>query len=184
MSFTHMKKGMILSAVFYICIGVLMVAFPTEIALMLCYLFGGALALIGIVKIVQYFSARNVDSFLFQLDLVLGMLLLVISALFLLQPQAILSIIPIVIGIILLTDAIIKAQLAFQLKRVGYVRWWITLLLAALCMLASVLLITNPFRSNDILIIVAGASFIADGIMDLWSIFYIRKALKMQKEQA
>lgn len=181
MTFANMKKGMLLSALFYIAMGVVMVIWPSEISLVLCYVFGGVIGILGIIKIVQYFTNRT-GSFLLQFDLIIGMLALVVSALFLLQPTAILAIIPIVIGIILLTDSIIKLQLAFQLKKVGYDKWWISLILAVVCAIAAILLITNPFKSNDILIMVAGISFIVDGLIDLWSLYYIRKAMKLTQQ--
>ena len=128
----------------------------------------GALALaFGAARVFSALRERDLMGWV-RLDLVVGILLLAFGVFALVQPEAILSILPIVLGIYLLVECLGKTQRALVLKRIGYVRWWSVLVMGILAGLLGALLIVNPFQAAETMLMFLGASMVLDGAADLW----------------
>lgn len=104
----------------------------------------------------------------FQLDLIVGVLLLAFGIFALAQPRVVLSVLPVVLGVYLVTECVGKIQRAVILKKSGYPRWWTVLNLGPLTGLPGVLLIANPFQAVETSLMILGISLVVNGASDLW----------------
>lgn len=176
MNIKNIRNTMIGSAAISIVLGLIMLFFPQITSIAVCIMFGIALAICGTVKIAGYFS--DVDlGYMFHFDLMLGILQLVVGILLLFHPGAIMVAIPIVLGISLLTDGVLKAQLALDIKRMGYGKWWVSMLGAALGVVLAIMIMCNPFEGTTAVFMVIGISFIVDGLLDLYTILRVSNAV-------
>lgn len=93
------------------------------------------------------------------------------------QPRIILSILPFILGIVILLDAVGILQRALRLRRMDCVRWWIALILAAVLAFLGITLIANPFDTTMLFVRFLGVTLLADGCFDLWGNYQYRKYL-------
>ena len=115
---------------------------------------------------------------------VLGLIVLLIGIWIFLRPESIVSLIPIVIGVILCVHGIQDLKLAVETKRNGYGKWWSMLIIAAVSLVFGVLCIVNAFGMVMLALQFIGIALIYDGISDLWVANRAVHAAKMMKQEA
>ena len=98
------------------------------------------------------------------------------------RPESIVSVIPIVIGVILMIHGMQDVKLAFEAKSNGYVKWWSMLLIAAISLIFGVICIVNAFGMVKLALKVIGVALVYDGISDLWIVNRTAKAAKTVRE--
>ncbi|MPN23726.1 hypothetical protein SDC9_171119 [bioreactor metagenome] len=81
-------------------------------------------------------------------------------------------------GIALILDALIKIQMAFDLKRMGYAMWYLTLIFALVTGALGVILVFNPFTAADVLAVFVGIALILDGGVNLWAYMQLKRNFK------
>ena len=156
----------ILSAA-YIAAGIILISHPGVTGIIICRAAGILALLFGGFRAFTALRARGAG-WLFQLDLVVGVLLLAFGIFSLAQPQVVLSILPVVLGVYLMMECVGKVQRAFWLKQAGYIRWWTVLAMGLLAAGLGVLLIVNPFGAVETMLMFLGASLAVNGAADLW----------------
>lgn len=173
------EAGQIFSTVLYVALGLLLVAAPGAVSIMMCYTVGICALVFGILKIIAYIRSRGTS--FFKSDLIVGVLLTALGIFTLFKPDVILSILPIVLGIILILNGVTKFQRAFTLRRMGFLRWQLVLVLAVLSVGVGALFIWNPFKAAENLMLFLGICLILEGASDLWTLFcfsHLRKTLE------
>ena len=164
-------------SILFILVGLCMVIWPQTSQLVICYILGAVLLLIGIVRITGYFVRKDVSA-PFRFDLSLGICNALIGLVILLKPDALIAIYGILAGITLLLDAAIKIQMAFDLKRMGYALWYLALIFALVTGILGVILVFNPFTAADALAIFVGIALILDGGVNLWAYMKLKLNFK------
>lgn len=130
---------------------------------------GAALIVVGAFNIVRYFM--NKDPYdLFSWELGLGIALACGGVALIVFKGLLLSIVPLLFGIALLVGGIVKIQAAFNLHRMTYGRWYLTLIGAAASCVLGILIICHPFGTGLVLMRVIGASIAIEAVEDLLSI--------------
>lgn len=181
MTLKNIRNTLLGSAVLYMVLGLIILFFPQMTLTAVCIIFGIALILGGLVRIIEYCSSADMG-YMFRYDLMLGVVQLIIGILVLTHPSALMMGIPAVLSIALLVGGVLKAQLALDIKRMGYARWWISMLCAALCVALAVIILCNPFESANALFMLIGVSYIVDGALDLYTILRVSDAVKRYKD--
>ena len=156
----------ILSAA-YIAVGIILFLHPGITGIIICRAAGILALLFGAFRAVTALRARGAGWF-FQLDMVVGILLLAFGIFALAQPEVVLSILPVVLGVYLLMECAGKLQWAVLLKKSGYSRWWTVLIMALAAAVLGVLLIVNPFQAAESMLAFLGISLVVDGATDFW----------------
>lgn len=159
--------GRAIIAAAYIAVGIILISHPGITGIIICRTAGALALLLGGFRVFTALRARGADWF-FQLDLVVGVLLLAFGIFALAQPKVVLSVLPVVLGVYLVTECVGKVQRALILKRAGYPRWWTVLSLGPLTGLLGVLLIVNPFQAVETSLMLLGISLVVNGASDLW----------------
>lgn len=164
----RIKLDCLFVAIICILFGVTLLIWPTLSALAACYLLGGVLAVCGIVRIISYFTDGT--QALFQTDLFLGLVFSVAGIWILLRPQSVGSLVFSLTAIVILLHGFLDVQEALNLRRAGYQRWWVVLLLGLVSIILALLSLLNPFESLTVLTAFIGASLIYDGVSEVWVI--------------
>ena len=91
------------------------------------------------------------------------------------HPKAIGSIIPFVLGIIIIINSSTKLNYALQLKKQDHNLWKSTLLVSLLTTICGLVLIFNPFQAASLITRIVGIIILIYAILDIVSSLTIRK---------
>lgn len=170
-------KGYYISAVAAIVLGVALLAWPDTSLQTFCYALGGVAVIFGLVKIIMYFMKDRLEN-LMEPELVTGVTSAAFGAFVLLKSEFILSILPFFTGVFLLIGAIMKLQNAIDMKRLGFRAWWLVLIISIGMFGLGGLLVANPLFVAKIVVILIGAGLTADGVVNLFDMFMLKRLLK------
>lgn len=171
-----------ISSLLLCVLGVVVMIWPSLSARIICYLFGGVMFFYGATKLWGYFS-RDIYRLAFQFDLALGILLCIMGVIFILHPNAIISMFPVIIGLLVLIDGVFKVQTAFDAKRFGLREWWLILVGALLCAGLGLLLLFDPFAGSNWLMVLVGVSLLLDGVQNLFNALYTVKITRRRPKE-
>lgn len=177
------KIGYIVMSVMFCIAGALFIALPDISITMIGISMGIAMIVFGIAKLVGYFS-RDLFRLAFQFDLELGILLLVLGLIVLIRPDDLMTFICIALGISILTDGLFKVQIALDSKKFGIKSWWMILTLAVVAGTIGVFLIFRSAKSAKFLTVLLGASILAEGILNLYTVISTVLIIKHQQPDA
>lgn len=175
------KKNMILLAVSCIILGLVLVVYPKVSGVVMCYLIGGFALVYGLVHLIAYIRAR-LPMMSYRYDLVQGIFGMAMGIYILMYPQTLIELLPVVLGLIVLVDSIVKIQHAWDLKRLGYEQWWIVLIGALAMIVLGFLMINYPFTAYLSIVMFTGMSLIVNGVVDLVTIIILNNKLKSFKD--
>ena len=174
-----LRKGVLLTSLLSIALGVWMIACPQMLENVLQYLLGGALTVFGLFEIAATFVQGRTT--LGAGRLVPGVLCLAVGLVFLFRFSVFADLIWVIVGIALLVDAVYKLQYAFELKYALVRTWWLDLVAALVTFLFAVLTIMNPFAARTTTTVVVGILLVISGLTDVMSFLLLalyRKSLK------
>lgn len=179
----NIQINFLLASILYMALGVVLILRPGFTGILLCRLLGAGLLLYGVCALGGYLlRSRELEAF--RLELFFGVVAAALGLFFLLNPVAILSILPTILGVYVVIDSLVALQRAVRLYRLEYRRWWASLLLALLGVVLGVLLVLRPFGATELLIRFIGAVFLYLGISDLWSLRKLSALMRDLRERA
>ena len=178
-----LKTNIVISAMLCIVLGIVLVAWPELSMRIVCTAIGAVLLIGGGVRLAVYFTAKD-GSVYSQMNLIMGIILAVVGIWILLQPDKVLAIIPIIVGIVIALHGINNVQQAITLCKDKYDKWWVALILGLLTIGFGVLLVCRPFEALDTAVKFIGIFLIYDGISDIWIVSRIYHTAKMIKQVA
>lgn len=165
----------------YILLGLGLLIWPEISMLLICRVFGAIMLIYGAVRIIQHFK-NAADGWVAYSDMSAGVLCAILGLLLLLRPQLFIAILPMLMGIMIVVDSLMRLQSVLILRRLGAINWGLQLVQVVLTLVLGVLLVINPFAGMSAVVMVMGAFLLADGIANLWDIFFVsRKIEKMKK---
>ena len=169
-----------MSAVLCIALGVVLIVCPGETIDIVCKVLAAGLIILGGVELFSYITNRNGYMF----TGILGLIVLIIGVWIFLKPSSIVSLVPIVIGVILAVHGVQDVKMALESKNGGYDRWWIMLIIAIISIAFGVLCIVNAFGMVKLAMQFVGAALIYDGISDLWVVTKTVRTVKDMEQEA
>ena len=165
------KWNFVLSALLYLLLGIVLAIWPEGSAKMLCYCIGSVVTIYGVFNIIAYFTRRGLEGL--HPELLAGIVAAAFGVFTLLKPTVIASILPFVLGLIIVVDGAVNLKRAMTLRSLDFSKWSIYFLLSCLTILLGVGAVLNPFDSLTLLLRLIGLVLIYEGISDLWAIFRI-----------
>lgn len=167
----------IIMGLMYIIIGALIAFNPLLTQIVLIYIIGILAIFYGVNLVVRYF--RGFDGYIsIIIDLIMG-LLLVGSGIYVLFNPVISSLtLPMVAGIYLIVDAIVKVPASYQAYKVFDIPLWIILITILIPFILGLLLVLEPFNTAMQIVMLSGIFFMISGIMDVIITIYIHHQLK------
>lgn len=176
----RIKADIILSALLCVALGVVLLIWPDETIGMVCKVLAVGLVILGAVDLFSYFSNKLAHPF----SGILGLVVLLVGVWIFLRPESVVSLIPIVIGVILAIHGIQDIKQALEVRKNGYDRWWVMLIIAAVSLVLGVLCIVKAFRVVTLSLQFIGIALIYDGISDLWIAMKAIHTAKLAKQEA
>lgn len=179
----ELKWEAILTGVLYILLGIVALVIPETMQKTLGYLIGIVLIVAGLISIICYLL-RDARENYYHNEFVFGLVGMVLGAAVLYKVEVIISLIPFILGILVLFSGCSKLQDAIDLKRLGYGSWIGMLVVAVINIILGIVLICNPFQAAIVLFRVLGVGLIISGVSDCFStIYFARKFHKFKQEQ-
>ena len=128
----------------------------------------GAIAIIKFIKNINNVNREELDIFYGVVTIILGVIVVY-------NPEAIASIIPIIIGIGIIINSATKLQYAIELKQSLNSQWKITVIISIISAVCGVILICNPFKGAVVIMQIIGGFIVAYSILDIISTITIKK---------
>ena len=179
----ELKWEAILTGVLYILLGIVALVVPETMQKTLGYVIGIVLIVAGLISIICYLL-RDAKENYYHNEFVFGLVGMVLGAAVLYKVEVIISLIPFILGILVLFSGCSKLQDAIDLKRLGYGSWIGMLVVAVINIILGIVLICNPFQAAIVLFRVLGVGLIISGVSYCFStIYFARKFHKFKQEQ-
>ena len=170
------RSNNMVQAVLCIAFGLFLMIYPSITVQGIIMLFGVALALMGAAGLLSYFRQRSVryrDSG----TLMAAVFYVIIAIIAFVFPKVIAGFFSVVLGVVLILLAIVKVVRAVGLRAFGSI--WIAVLAAAVAVgIGGVLIVVNPWGASMTFVLVLGATFVANGAVDLFIEWYTRDSEK------
>ena len=159
--------GEIISAVIYIALGFVITLNPGTSADLICRIMGISALAYGAFCIIFYFIRRGEDD-VSRFILPMGIAFAALGAFCLVAPRVLLSVIPLLFGVVLLIDGAGKMGRAFELRRLGFARWSMLAAVAGLIMFLGAMLMLQPYMAVETVMRLFGALLAADGFIEIY----------------
>ncbi len=171
----EMKWQAITRGIMYIVLGIVAFVIPDTMVKTLGYLLGIVLILAGALAMIGYLL-RDAHENYYHDGFTYGLICIVIGITVLYRVELVISLIPFVLGILVLLSGCSKLQDVIDMKRMNYGNWAVMLILAVINLILGILLICNPFEAATVLFRVLGAGLVFSGITDcVTTVFFARK---------
>ncbi len=173
----QMKWETLLSSSLYIVLGVVALVIPDTMVKTLGYLIGILLIVAGAVSMICYLL-REASQNYYRNDFGYGLVGIAVGILFLYKVEWIISLVPVILGILVVASGCRKLQDVIDMKRLGYGNWVTVLILAAVNVVLGVALIANSLDAALLFLQLVGAGLIFSGVTDIATCFYLAKMAK------
>lgn len=179
-----MKKNWIASAIVTAVIGLLLVLFPGKSLEFISYCVGFVAVVMGVTRTVRYFKQDHTYPFLFQSDLVAGLISAGLGLFLITQPKTVINLVPHIFGILLVGCGVGNILRAVDAKKAGISTWGVLLALAIVSIVLGVVIMGSPFETMEISVILIGSGLIYEGITDLITTLMVGKRIDSWKKSA
>lgn len=170
-------KSSIISSIALIAFGLLLILQSEVTIITISYIIGGLLVALGVIAGISFFKNikdRNKN----DLDIVYGIVCVILGVIVIQNPEAIASIIPFVLGLVIIINSATKLQYSFELYKEKNSLWLSTLVLSIIMIVCGIVLIFNPFKGAVLLTRIVGIFILIYSLLDLISTFVISKTFK------
>lgn len=180
------KKSWIISAIVTGIVGLVLLLFPGNALLSVCYCIGGLTIAMGVIRVVRYFKLEHLYPYFFQSDLVIGLVTVGLGVFMVTSPQAVMSLLPNLFGALLIGCGIGNILRSVDAKNTGYTKWGVLLGMAILSIAAGFVVLNNPFGAIEVVVAVEGGCLIYQSISDFLITLVVNKKVKaiVQNEKA
>lgn len=172
--FKKVKANMIFSAMLCIALGVVLFVWSAQTIDVICKVLATILMIMGAVQAISFLLNKDKNGFTGAV----GLIELLVGIWIFMKPESIVSLIPIVIGVILLIHGLADFRLAFETKENGYETWWSILIMAFISVIFGVICIVDSFGVVSLAMKFIGIALVYDGISDIWIVTRATKVAK------
>lgn len=172
-----MKQNYFINAIIMVILGLILVIWPHILGVILCYVLGGALVLMGAFQLIGFVRGERLG-FYNKFNMIMGIVLVLLGIWICTKPHIVLSIIPVVVGIIILIHGLMDIEYTLDIKKTGNDKWWISLIAAGITLVLGLLLVLNPFTAYEVTMFLIGLVMLYDGGSDLAILFFSYLAQK------
>lgn len=180
---SNFRKSYAVSSIAFILLGIALLLWPGLSIRLVCGLFGLIILIKGIGSIVNYAKAE-VRTMFSYFGWIFGAAAIALGVFLLVKPETVVSVLPILVGLFVMFDGIMRLQSAFELRNAGARNWWGFLLLALLSVVLGIVMLVNPFGTVEALVMAIGVILLVEGILNLVGTVYTNIALKGLRDTA
>lgn len=158
------KADYLLSSFLCIALGIIFIIMRGGVINLLGSVLAVAMIVIGAVYLGSFFLNFLTNGF----SVFLGIMILAVGIWFLLQPAVIVSLIPIVIGVLLLFHGIRALKEILEARKFGFRAWGAGLILAIVSIVCGLICVFDAFGVMEKAVILVGIILIFNGVSNLW----------------
>ena len=159
----------IVISIIFVLFGALLIAKPNETVGAISIILGILFIAMGVLKLVEYYTADTKEDWL----LTVALISVVLGIVILFASDAILSVFRVIVGIWIIATGIMDLQTTLVWKEVKSPYWTTAVLLSMLMMLAGIIILVNP----NILFTTMGIIIVIYGILDIVDRFIFMKKI-------
>ena len=157
------KVNLLSSAILCVILGIVLVAYPDTSMTLVCRAVGVIVLITGLGLVFGYLKSGK-EHWYGKIELIFGTILAIVGGFLILRPLGLISIIPIIFGILFIYHGLANMRQAMELRQYKDRGWWLPVLIAATTVLLGIFIINYPIRTMDIIMRVIGACLIYDGL--------------------
>ena len=131
----------------------------------------------GIMNLIRYFSNKEKGN-LYDFGFISGIMSVVVAVVFISKPNMIASIIPLILGVWILVNGVVKLQFSMNLRNYQNSNWTRSMVISGLSIVLGIVLILNPFKGAVVLTQIIGGFLIGYAVLDLLQTRTIKKTLQ------
>ena len=161
--FKSIKVNLLSSAILCIILGIVLVAYPNTSLTLVCRAVGVIVLITGLGLVFGYLR-RGKEHWYGKIELVFGTILAIVGAFLVLRPLGLISIIPIIFGILFIYHGLANMKQALELRQYKDKGWWLPVLIAGITIVLGIFIINNPFKTMDVVMRIIGACLVYDGL--------------------
>lgn len=173
----NLKWNLILMSLFYLALGIFLLAVPGVALNMVCYALGGVVLACAALQLIRYFTVER-KVFQSSFTLISGLVCLGLGGFLILRSDIVVRILPIVFGLFVVFDSLGRLQNALELRRCGYPSWKWFILLALLSVVLGGIMIFDPFGAMETLVMGIGIILLIEGAFNLGGVVYTALAVR------
>ncbi len=174
-------KSSLLSSIGLAILGGLLF-FQSELTIVsISYVIGGILVSVGVIALLKYINNLN-KNIKNELDIIYGLGTVILGIIVISNPKGLASIIPFILGVLIIISSSAKLQYSLELKRTNNHLWLSTMIISVLTLLCGVLLVFNPFKGAEFITKIVGVLLFTYAVLDIISTLRIRKTVKTVKK--
>lgn len=166
----------IFSSIMFFILGLFLIFRAEGTISLISSIIGIILILNGGFSLIQYFRERTSNGF--RVELIYGIIAVIAGFVLILNPEAILSVIPFILGIYFVGNGIMNLKYAIDVKSYTKNSSIVSFIIPILMILCGVLLIANPFGGVVTVTKLIGIFLVVYSAIDMINYFYIRKGVK------
>lgn len=171
------EKNSICMSILFILLAIGLIFKAAEFLTFIIVTFGFILIGLGIFFLITYF--KNGKEFqIVQYNLLEGIVAICFGIFCILRSEVVQSIFPIVIGIWIIVQGMMKFQLAFNLKNIEEEQWIGVLIIAIMSLVLGMTLICNPFESSIAITTIGGIILLMNEILNLGESIWILRNIR------
>lgn len=171
----------LVAAIASIVFGVILLIWTGSALDVIVRIFGIILILSGLFSVIMFLVRRD-GLPLSTASFVGGVVLAVLGASIYFNPAWLVSIFPIVMGIVIVLSGVSDLGETITLGQNGIGKWWVSLLISIVIIGLGLLILFNPMKFADAIVKVIGIVLIINGISDLYVIIKVRGIEKEVKQ--
>lgn len=170
----RIKADYLLSSLLCILLGIVFIIWKDGVIDLMGSVFAIVLIVIGAVYLGSFFLNLVTNG----LSVLMGIIILAVGIWFLIQPSVIVSLIPIVIGVVLLFHGARALKETLDAKKFGYQPWGVNLVLALISIVFGIVCIFDAFGVMEKAIILVGIILVFNGLSNIWIAVTVSRAAR------
>lgn len=177
MSKINRNTGNLLTCIFEVLVGILLLINPVGFTSGIIIVFGIILAVTGVVSLFNYFR-ENPEKAAQESGLAKGLIFIVFGLFCAVKSEWFIVTFPlltVLYGILALVSGVSKVQWAVDMLRAKQRYWFIEIISAAVTVICAILILINPFTSTAILWTFIGVTMIVEAVVDVLAYIFGRK---------
>ena len=160
----RIKADFLASSILCIVLGIILIICNDGVINLMGSVFAVILIIIGAVYVGSFFLNFITNG----LSVLTGVIILAVGIWFLVQPAVIVSLIPIVLGVVLLFHGLRAIKETIEAKKFGYDAWGADLILAIISLICGFICVFDAFGVKEKATIVVGIILIYNGVSNIW----------------
>lgn len=170
-----------MGALLLTALGAVMIIFPAKVMDFICYAIAAVLIVMGIVQLVTY-ASKDIKEVVHGHNLSMGIMLIVCGVMFIIKAGLIQDLIPMIMGLIIVANGILKLQHAINLMRFKSSSSTFVLIISLLCIGIGAILLFIPSTVNKVITMIIGVGFLVSGLSDIATYIVMGKKVKQSAE--